>query len=152
MAVGGGTTGIDAEKFAKDLARSTAKAAKEALKGLAATQAQLIDVGQKPDGSSQQKNKPSTIRRKKHNKPMFDKGVLHDVTQWRVRRRKNEMVLRPPASRETAVAVNRSRNYRTVFDELPDAFDDALQAKLDEHTAKVEARAKRRAKKRAKGK
>jgi hypothetical protein len=58
------------------------------------------------------------------------------------------MVLRPPASRETAVAILRHEGFRTVFDELPEDFEDeTLQGHLDEQSSKVEAKAKRRSKK-----
>lgn len=149
MAVGGGSDGIDVQAFERDLEKATRKAAKLALTDLATQQRKLINKARRPDGGAQKANTEGTKRSKGGKKPLWDKGILRDDSQWRVRRRGDEMVLRPPASRETAVAVLPSLGFRTVFDELPEDFEDeTLQTRLDEQTEKVRVKAKRRAKKR----
>jgi hypothetical protein len=148
VAVGGGVDGIDAEAFARDLERATRKGVRLALKDLAAEQRQLISEKKRPAGGAQKQNTPGTKRRKKGKPPLWNQGILRDDKQWRIRKRGDEMVLRPPASRETAVAILRHEGFRTVFDELPEDFEgETLQGHLDEQSAKVEAKAKRRSKK-----
>jgi len=103
-------------------------------KELAKMQKRLIEESKKPDGSPQKRNAPKYEARKKkrkNRKPLQNKFVLQNPANWRIRRRDKDIVIRPPRSRELAVAVLSRWGFEMVFDEIPEKFLKYLEESFD---------------------
>jgi len=94
-------------------------------KEAAAAQQELIESESKPDGSKQKEVTARTKAIKKHegvspNVPMYRTGRLANPLNWRIRKTKNGVSIRPPRDREAALYVMRRDGFVTVFDALPE--------------------------------
>ena len=130
---------LEARRIILETADAAAKAARKAARLLAKRQQELIDSRQRPSGGSQKDNDPAYAKRKKGKPPLWKTGRLRDPKTWRTSTRKGDgkVILRPPKDREMPIAVNRTRGYFTVFDELPADFEDETQALIDAEMKKV---------------
>lgn len=110
--------------------------ARECALATAFEQQSLIIGEQGPDGAPQKEVSEKTKRRKEgkvmFNVPLYRTGRLATPKNWRVRRNKLGASLRPPADREAAVGVLRSKGFRFVFELMPKSIIDLAKKKMDE--------------------
>jgi hypothetical protein len=116
--------------------------ARECALATADEQQALILAEQAPDGSPQQEvsRKTRAIKGRQGvspNVPLYRTGRLANPATWRIRKIKTGAVLRPPADREAAVAVLRSKGFKFVFERLPDSVLELAKKKMDELAARL---------------
>ena len=126
-----------------EIEQATLVAMRDGGADLAVEQAGLVASSSTPSGGAQRENTRRTRAIKRASgqptQPLQREGRLGTAAAYRVRRRGNSVVIRPPADREIAVGALERLGYETIFVTLPAGFAGRLQTILDERTSRIRA-------------
>ena len=134
---------INAKKLHGRVVFAALKSAEELAKELVVINEKNIDAGRAPVGAQKQ-NSPAWAAKKNGKPPLYDRGILKDARQWRVRVKaeKGQTWIDPPnyPGVGAAYGITKAAGYKSIATDLPGgqtAYEQHAQPIVDRYIEAV---------------